>query len=501
MSDENTNAMPEIGFGEIITFLKKYCGRIIIFGLISVLVTAAIIGAAFFLLPKKEIYTSKINLLLQEKGKKLIYPSEKEFSANDIISIPVLRKVYENNKLNAKLKFDDFCQLFYLSGESMEKALLAASFKEKLNNKKLTVVELREIEREYEAALKNLDSSSVEIAMKPSFKFNRLEAVKLLNDIPAAWFAIFSRQEAKALPRFESVKQIKSLRETAAADGWLVTLDKARLACRNFQKGCEEMGEILAGQKVALPSGEYLEDLQEQLTSLEKNRISTVMMLVLTTPAWQTPLDKIFLQANVKELERQAAVEKSLYEANVAAINILHPTAAEGSKSAAAAAGKDSSLTMNFDSNFFTSVSTLIRSSSSIRLRETYAQKALDCKEKLAALEAEKSYYSAMLKEMELPPSAALQIPQERFNKISGAMFDELLTLCAKTNEFRELVLKDYLLDKQFFTSTGEVLRNAQFYIPFKRVAAGLILLCIVLNLCCIGSRFYTALNKGELKK
>ena len=131
MSDEKTNAMPEIGFDEIITFLKKYCGRIIIFGLLSFFVTGALLGAAYFLLPKKEIYTAKINLLLQEKEKKLIYPSEKEFSANDIISIPVLRKVYEDNKLTDKLKFDDFCQLFYLSGESMEKALLAASFREK----------------------------------------------------------------------------------------------------------------------------------------------------------------------------------------------------------------------------------------------------------------------------------------------------------------------------------------------------------------------------------
>ena len=489
--------MPEIGFDEIISFLKKYGGRIIVFGLLSLLITGAVIAASYFLLPKKEVFISKINLLLPKKGKALVYPSTKEFSAYDIVSIPVLRKVYVDNNLKEKIKFDDFCRLFFLSSSNMKKALLAASFREKLNSKKISVIELRQIEREYEEALRNLSCNVIEISMKPSSKFNKLETIKILNDIPAAWFAIFSRQEAKALPRFESTKQIKSLRNSVASDGWLMTLDKARIACCNLQKGCDSINEILAGQKVALPSGEYLADLQEQLTALQKNRITPILTLVLSTPALYSSLDKVFLQANVKELERAVTMEQAVYNANAAAINILRPTAVDTVPKSSI----PSNVEMKFDGGFLASVSDLILSAQSIKMRETYAENALESKKKLAGIEAEKNYYSAMLKLIENPQPAAGNFSKVQIDKVANAMFDELLELCSKTHEFRELIYKNYLLDRQFFTSTGEVLEMAHFYIPFKRVALGLIALCVILNLCSIGCKFYGALNRGELKR
>ena len=70
-------------------------------------------------------------------------------------------------------------------------------------------------------------------------------------------------------------------------------------------------------------------------------------------------------------------------------------------------------------------------------------------------------------------------------------MFDELTALSAKVNELRDLVFRDYLMDRQFFATDGEVLKNSQFYIPFVRIAAGVIALVAILNIVFIGYKFY----------
>ena len=95
-----------------------------------------------------------------------------------------------------------------------------------------------------------------------------------------------------------------------------------------------------------------------------------------------------------------------------------------------------------------------------------------------------------MLKLIDNPQPVAGSFSKVQIDKFANVMFDELIELCGKTHEFRELIYKNYLLDRQFFTSTGEVLEIAHFYIPFKRVALGLIALCFILNLCSIGIFF-----------
>lgn len=495
------DAGQEISFADIVQFVKKYFGNIAVFAVLSLLIAAFFIAAAYLLLPRKELYVSKINLQLQELNNKLVYPSEKEFSANDVISIPVLRKVYEDNKLSDRIKFEDFCQLFSLTGRNIEKALIDASFRGKLADKKISAIDLKNLEREYREALRNLDSNMIEIAMEPTLKFNSHEVVRILNDIPAAWFAIFSKQEAKVLPRIETVAQIKALRSLPASEGWLIALDKARVSCRNLQKGCEEIGEILAGQKVSLASGEYLEDLQERLAALEKLRIRTVLMLVLDSPAYQSDLDRIFLRSNIMEIDRQIDIANAKYDAAVAAINILHPNDANQGKAAAVSADKAASMTMNFDSSFFSSVSALIRDAQSIKIREEYAKEALKHKELLAELNAEKKYYSSMLEQLESKKNGSAKIAADQFNKIGTVMFDELTALSAKVNELRDLVFRDYLMDRQFFATDGEVLKNSQFYIPFVRIAAGVIALVAILNIVFIGYKFYNSFTSGELKK
>ena len=107
-SEQAKDIQAEIGFSEIMQFLKKYWGRIFVTGILSILATAVFILAAYFLIPKKSVLMSEItvqlkSVLKKDKQEQISYPSNTPFSAHDLLSPAVLRKVYDEGKLAEKI--------------------------------------------------------------------------------------------------------------------------------------------------------------------------------------------------------------------------------------------------------------------------------------------------------------------------------------------------------------------------------------------------------------
>ena len=501
-SEQTEMQQKEIGLTEIISFIKKYYKRLVAFAVISGFITLFLIAAFYFFLPKNEVFVSKISVQLQNKNGKLVYPSEKTFSANDIISSPVLQRVYAKNNLKNKLTFSEFSELFSLSGINMKKALLSVAYKNKLTKKNITIIDIKALEQEYQDALRSLEDNSVEISMIPTGKLNSQESAKLLREIPLEWFNIYSRHEAKIMPRIATTTQIQELRKSPINEGWLITLDKTRLACQNLQRGCSELNAMLMGQKVSLPSGEYLADLQNRLNILEKHRIRPTLLLVRETPGYKNPMDRLFLRSTIMLLERRIEVLKEKYEATVSAINILHPadnTSASKQQLPPARSANAAPMTLNLDGNFFTSIITLIRNSETIALREKYAEAALVLKGEIAELESEKRYYNAIYQDLLEVQPGKNTLTTAQFHGLTKAMFDELLELSGKVNEFKEIILKNYLSNRNFFATSGEIQKSASFVFPFKKIALGLIFLLVLVNVVNVSIKFYSAYTQKEL--
>ena len=260
---------------------------------------------------------------------------------------------------------------------------------------------------------------------------------------------------------------------------------------------------MLMGQRVVLPTGESLADLRLRMKDLEFRRIRPLLMFVSEKAAGkEISWNAAFLRSSVLELEQRIRMLKGKCEGAAEAINILHSGTPGGAdKMQPAPAGQSAPLTLNLDGNFFTSLSELIRSSQSISLRTKYAEKAFQFKENISELEAAKSHYEYMLRELDRQKAGSGSLSTEQFDKLTNAMFDELLLLCGKANTFREMILKDFLSSRQFFATTGEVQKISSFYFPFKYVVTCLIFLLIAANAVYIGTRFYAASSSGAFKR
>ena len=135
-------------------------------------------------------------------------------------------------------------------------------------------------------------------------------------------------------------------------------------------------------------------------------------------------------------------------------------------------------------------------------MREEYAKKALEYKEQLSVFEAEKGYYQSMLEHLSSQKTATgSRVNMQQVQAIEKNMFDEMILLCRKVNEFKDLVFRDYHLSKQFFIFDGIISKQTSFTKPVFRIAAGIVLLFMGICALYVIILFYGAFTRGQLKK
>ena len=469
MSSSNDDKSIEqmISFRQFIIFFKSNIRKYSFFIALTAILTALLLVAIYASLPRSKTYITSISLQLQKTGGTWIYPSGTIFSANDILSVAVLRKVYDDNKLGKRIPFDNFCKLFSLYNANMDKTLLNARVCSKLAQRNITVVDIKSIEEDYINAMNRLDTDTVGIAMAGSSFFSEQETIMLLQQVPETWFRVYSKIEPKVSRRIETVDYVNKVGAAVSTDGWLISLDRARVICEDLCDSCDDyLNSLARGKKIALPSGETIELLRAKLDDLRKNRIDPLLLLASENPNCQTPLDTVFIKSRILFLENKIHELQEKYNALTTAINILQSDNPSTAKNQPAVSGKEESLSLTIDSSFIVAISDLVMKSQSIDLRKKYADEAIQCKEEVVHLESEKNYYLSFLQATPHTDGKDM-LPQEQFDKLSKAMFAELLDVCKKLNEMETLVLEDYYNSSVFFTASGETEKKVSPFIPF----------------------------------
>ena len=79
-------------------------------------------------------------------------------------------------------------------------------------------------------------------------------------------------------------------------------------------------------------------------------------------------------------------------------------------------------------------------------------------------------------------------------------MFVELIDMSRKVNEFRDLIFREYVQNRLFYTTSGSVEKYSDFCIPFSRIMLGLLFIFVLVNIGNAGKLFYASYNGGELK-
>lgn len=256
-----------------------------------VLLAAAVLGAGLtgvvhVTSPTEHAASLRFHLLFRGAGTGK-YPSGERFSPEDIIAGPALHEVYEQNNLSRFASFDQFQYALYVAPRPSGKMMaLDALYAVKLANRKLTAVDQRRLEREYEskrAAL--LNGVSYELRMDMSTGLADLPDglhEKVLRDILKAW-ATQAVQLRGALRYSPGVLTKHVLPTTILDEDPLVAADMLRQKTNGMLDAVDALAE-LPGARTYRPSDDKLslDEIRSNLNDVLGANILPTIQLVCT---------------------------------------------------------------------------------------------------------------------------------------------------------------------------------------------------------------------------
>ena len=483
MQDKQPNVSGDdnlIDLKEIFIFFWKKRKTVIRIVASSFVIMLLVCAAVFCFCPRKKVYSVSMSILLEQKNGQYLYPSGKPFSSADLLSHPVLWQVYEDCNLKEVVDFDRFQRSFFVSQHNPAYAKVDAQYQAKLNQKNITIVDVKQLERDYQEALDLSRSSLLTVSMIPDFPVSNLLATRIIKAVPQVWFDVYSKLEARPYPQMETSASMRELKKKIGKEGQLVVLEKSRQFCQQLIKMCDLLNNMLQGKNISLKSGEFIGDIRASLVSLNRYQINVLYQYVLTHPEYQGAFDRIFLESCLQNVNMDLARVKSKYDGAVESLNLV--SSAQFAKPASEGAG---SASVQLDGGIFHSIADLVRRDSTNDLRRIYAEKTMDYKEQSADLESDRIRYQDILGTLERNKVNGVKyttITREQFTGHMQAMFDELLFLGDQVIQFRDRIIREFLSSRQFCAVSKDTKLISDPVYPLKRIFAGFFVLWLLVN-------------------
>src|SRR5712691_5882564 len=150
-----------ISVSHFVHTLKRYRTTILL-SLVAVALAYALGAILFFIAsPSQRITTQQFRLDFEGSGEGL-YPNGMKFSIADIISGPILERVYRDN-LTGVISFSDFIRSIFILQSNTASELLAAEYQARLSDARLSSVDRERLQNEYELKRQSIKKNEYSI--------------------------------------------------------------------------------------------------------------------------------------------------------------------------------------------------------------------------------------------------------------------------------------------------------------------------------------------------
>ena len=475
----------EFSFQLLMNFLKQRRNAILLYGIVSLVLAVLLFGIGYTLLPSNKIFTQDIRIMLGEADVEtvmqnmknlpptvsksgqmiVIYPSGKPFVPADIINPVVLKQVYEKNKLQDMIDFDHFQNLFSITNYSEKLALVRAEFREKLGRRNLTAVDLKRFEDDYNAALAKIDNKFNYVLSMRSVGIPPNLAAKILNEIPATWAAMYRKLEAAKIPLNNFDRDLAQKVKDSRAASYFIAIDQALYYNAQMLKLCDQLKALAMNRAIALPGGEYLDDIIDSFRHIQDYQLNLLRQMLLRNPKLHSGLDVAYLTSRLQHIDQKLNEKRAVLGNITDSIRMIGEKYTENS----AKTEMDKGTQVN-------------------AMNQNLVNAALECGNEVALLEAQKQYYSQMLAALREKGEDAktAQTDSQAFVKLFDATIQNMISAARKTTEMKELLMKDYLSTLEFYAPVTMPALVVERLIPTRYMLAGVFGCWVFFNLLVI---------------
>jgi hypothetical protein len=408
-----TDAGGELDLFSIIATWWSHRVRIALLALAGAAVGAAIFAAVYALRPSQQEATLTFRVLFDgvDKGQ---YPNGTRFTAADIVSTPVLQKVYQRNDLTKTLPFGEFKAAFSVIDSNPALERLRRVYQDRLNARALNQVDRSKLEDEYQSKLRAMQNNTftlvAQLSQRSFTSWPRPLIGKVMNDILSEWV-----EESRAQGVFKFDLNVFSENIIAnvlsAEDDYLVLVDRLRVTINRILRNLSDLSAIpgarlvrVGEQQVSL--GEVEVALQDDLKFSTSKIESTIYAYSLyrdRTVALAYINDQLFkLQLEARaDQSRLRVLDDALGTYSTGRAASAHAEAGSAATGATGATGQSpfgaQTIMPQLGDSFLNRVMELSTQNSDIAFRQDLARQSIEIGRGTVDIESERQVYERML--------------------------------------------------------------------------------------------------------
>lgn len=320
---------------------------VIVLGVIAVGIGYVLFAALTYLLSPAEKVTKlqfRLDFQGSTEGK---YPNGLRFSPADIVSPPVLRKVYDDNKLGRFVPFEVFSRSFVVLESNRAYELLALEYQARLSDPKLSPVDRERIEKEFEskrASIAKNDYALVYSVADPRHQLPRTLTLKVLTSVLQGW-AEYAKREKHVLQYRVGVLSPAMFRETALGQNdYVVAIQILRSNLHRLSANIVELREIPSADLARTKDGFSLDDVQARLEDLIRFDLEPLVPLIRANNLIKNPeMTTRFIEAQLAYDQRMLQAKQEVVGSVRQALAAYDPSAANAASEARTPSAADSS--------------------------------------------------------------------------------------------------------------------------------------------------------------
>ncbi|MFI5181878.1 MAG: hypothetical protein ACHQPI_10840 [Thermoanaerobaculia bacterium] len=287
---------PRAFLGPLFTLLHPY--RRVIGGVLwlSALVAVALGAVAWIIMPVQRTASLEFRIDFDgiQEGK---YPNGTKFSTEDLLSEPVLRRVYDENGLEKYAKFDRFRTSLFVTSSNKALELLELEYTGRLADPKLQPVDRQRMEREFREKLASIKGATFFLVLARNERLRLMDRPlmeKVLRGVLEAWAE--DTAKIRGALRYELPTYSRSFiqRDLLQSEDYLIGADMLRTKIHHVRVSVEQLLRVPGVQVLRVPgSARSLPEIRDRLEDLKTFQVNPMIGLIRTSGLCKNPASTV----------------------------------------------------------------------------------------------------------------------------------------------------------------------------------------------------------------
>ena len=276
----------EISLGELFLSLWRNRSTIAVYSFLAIFLVSLLCVGLYFSQEKYKVSSQEFKIEFEGIDQNR-YPSGLKFSTADILSTPVLRKVYQQKKLETYFDFADFKSSLAITQTNDKIELLEYEYAAKLSDKKLSIDERKKLETMFLEKKKNdlipvytLSFRTDNTLTGPSKTFTS----EILSDILATWADDADRNKGANKYQLFLISPNSLNKEKLEQEDYLIAANILRENIQRIKKDIQKVMNIPGSSSIRTKDTNIsLQDLAFRLEDLQNFSLNQMVGLLRET--------------------------------------------------------------------------------------------------------------------------------------------------------------------------------------------------------------------------